>query len=87
MSERSASHMKFMALQRTMNTVNNVAEKCAGLLLLGMIVAISISVLARLLYTYTGIPLSAPWAEEIARCYMMVGSVFIGGGGRFITCG
>ncbi|ASC63919.1 TRAP transporter small permease [Achromobacter denitrificans] len=78
MSERSASHMKFMALQRTMNTVNNVAEKCAGLLLLGMIVAISISVLARLLYTYTGIPLSAPWAEEIAR-YMMVGSVFIGG--------
>ncbi|WP_258231547.1 TRAP transporter small permease [Achromobacter pulmonis] len=43
-----------------------------------MIVAISVSVFARLLYTYTGIPLSAPWAEELAR-YLMVGSVFIGG--------
>ncbi|KGD99030.1 C4-dicarboxylate ABC transporter permease [Achromobacter sp. RTa] len=78
MSEGAASHRKFQALQRTMDSVNNAAEKCAGLLLLGMIAAISVSVFARLLYTYTGIPFSAPWAEEIAR-YMMVGSVFIGG--------
>lgn len=78
MSECSASHKKFMALQRTMTAVNNAAEKCAGLLLLGMIIAISVSVFARLIYTYTGISLSAPWAEEIAR-FMMVGSVFIGG--------
>ncbi|CAB3697590.1 TRAP transporter small permease [Achromobacter pestifer] len=78
MNERSASHKKFMALQRTMNAVNNAAEKCAGLLLLGMIIAISVSVFARLIYTYAGISLSAPWAEEIAR-FMMVGSVFIGG--------
>ncbi|WP_238891472.1 TRAP transporter small permease [Achromobacter insuavis] len=61
-----------------MHAINNMAEKCAGLFLLGMIIAISVSVFARLLYTYTGIPLSAPWAEELAR-YLMVGSVFIGG--------
>lgn len=78
MSERCASHERFLALQRAMHALNNMAEKCAGLFLLGMIIAISVSVFARLLYTYTGIPLSAPWAEELAR-YLMVGSVFIGG--------
>ncbi len=78
MSERCASHERFLALQRAMHAINNMAEKCAGLFLLGMIIAISVSVFARLLYTYTGIPLSAPWAEELAR-YLMVGSVFIGG--------
>lgn len=78
MSNCSASHSKFLALQRVMNSINNAAEKCAGLFLFGMIVAISISVFARLLYTYTGIALSVPWAEELAR-YLMVGSVFIGG--------
>lgn len=78
MTGRSPSHQRFLALQRFMTSMNNVAEKCAGLFLLGMIVAISVSVFARLLYTYTGIPLSAPWAEELAR-YLMVGSVFIGG--------
>jgi TRAP-type C4-dicarboxylate transport system permease small subunit len=61
-----------------MTSVNNVAEKCAGLFLMGMVVAISISVFARMLYTYTGIPLSAPWAEELGR-FMMIGSVFVGG--------
>lgn len=78
MSERCASHEKFLALQRTMLAINNLAEKCAGLFLLGMLIAISVSVFARLLYTYTGIPLTTPWAEELAR-YLMVGSVFIGG--------
>lgn len=78
MSERHASHEKFLALQRAMHAINNIAEKCAGLFLLGMIIAISVSVFARLLYTYTGIPLSTPWAEELAR-YLMVGCVFIGG--------
>ena len=78
MSRSSASHEKFQAWQRIMASINSVAEKCAGLLLLGMVIAISISVFARLLYTYTGIPLSVPWAEELGR-YMMVGSVFIGG--------
>lgn len=63
MSERCASHERFLALQRAMHALNNMAEKCAGLFLLGMIIAISVSVFARLLYTYTGIPLSAPWAE------------------------
>ncbi|MGB6106107.1 MAG: TRAP transporter small permease [Pusillimonas sp.] len=74
----SASHEKFRAMQRIMTSINNAAEKCAGLFLLGMVIAISISVFARLLYTYTGIPISVPWAEELGR-YMMVGSVFIGG--------
>lgn len=74
----SATHTKFGVLQRLMATVNNLAEKCAGLFLLGMVLAISISVFARLLYTYTGIPLTAPWAEELSR-YLMVGCVFIGG--------
>lgn len=78
MNGYSSSHKKFQAWQRMMTSVNNIAEKCAGLFLLGMVIAISISVFARLLYTYTGIPLSVPWAEELGR-YMMVGSVFIGG--------
>ncbi|KAI1696212.1 tripartite ATP-independent periplasmic transporter, dctQ component domain-containing protein [Ditylenchus destructor] len=78
MNGHCASHRKFLALQRAMDSINNAAEKCAGLFLLGMIVAISVSVFARILSTYTGIPLSAPWAEELAR-YLMVGSVFIGG--------
>lgn len=78
MNGHSASHAKFQALQRIMDGINGAAEKCAGLFLFGMIVAISVSVFARLLYTYTGIPLSAPWAEELAR-YLMVASVFIGG--------
>ncbi|NYT78940.1 TRAP transporter small permease [Alcaligenaceae bacterium] len=78
MSKGPARHERFRASQRIMNSVNGFAEKCAGLFLLGMVVAISISVFARLLYTYTGIPLSAPWAEELGR-YMMIGSVFIGG--------
>ncbi|NMK48896.1 TRAP transporter small permease [Achromobacter sp. Bel] len=78
MNRLSASHRKFLALQRTMDSINNAAEKCSGLFLLGMIAAVSISVFTRLLYTYTGISLSTPWAEELAR-FLMVGSVFIGG--------
>lgn len=73
-----APYKRFRASQRMMRKVNNFAEKCAGLFLLGMVLAVSISVFARLLYTYTGIALSATWAEELSR-YMMVGSVFIGG--------
>jgi len=78
MNEHSASHSTFRSVQRTMESINNAAEKVAGLFLFGMIVAVSISVLARLLYTYTGISVSTPWAEELAR-FLMVGSVFIGG--------
>lgn len=73
-----ASHQRFQTLQRIMNSINGAAEKCAGLFLIGMVLAISISVFVRLLYTYTGIPFSTPWAEELGR-FMMVGSVFIGG--------
>lgn len=71
-------HERFQAWQRVMRKVNKLAEKCAGLFLVGMVLAVSISVFARLLYTYTGITLSATWAEELSR-YMMVGSVFVGG--------
>ncbi|MDS1141042.1 TRAP transporter small permease [Pusillimonas sp. SM2304] len=78
MSGSASSRNTFRNWQRIMTSVNNIAEKCAGLFLLGMVMSISISVFARLLYTYTGIPLSVPWAEELGR-YMMVGSVFIGG--------
>lgn len=73
-----ASHERFQTLQRIMNSINGAAEKCAGLFLIGMVLAISISVFVRLLYTYSGIPLSTPWAEELGR-FMMVGSVFLGG--------
>lgn len=78
MNGQPSSHNKFRAWQRIMTSINSVAEKCAGLFLLGMVISISISVFARLLYTYTGVPWSVPWAEELGR-YMMVGSVFIGG--------
>lgn len=61
-----------------MTALNNWAAKLAGLLLIGMVLAVTVSVFARLLYTYTGIALSVTWAEEVAR-YMMVGCVFIGG--------
>lgn len=61
-----------------MVTVNGWATKLAGLLLGGMVAAIAISVSVRLLYSYTGIRLSAPWAEEVGR-YLMVASVFLGG--------
>jgi len=71
-------HERFRSLQQRMKKVNNFAQKCAGLFLLGMVLAVSISVFARLLYTYTGIPLSATWAEEVSR-YLMVGTVFVGG--------
>lgn len=69
---------RFLVLQRTMRKVNNLAQICAGIFLLGMVLSISISVFARLLYTYTGIAVHATWAEELSR-YLMVGSVFIGG--------
>ncbi len=67
-----------VALRRTMRKINWVAEKCAGIFLVGMVAAVTISVVARLLYTYAGIAVSVTWAEELAR-YLMVGAVFIGG--------
>lgn len=78
MDGHCASHQRLQMLQRIMDSINAAAEKCAGLFLIGMVLAISISVFVRLLYTYTGIPFSTPWAEELGR-FMMVGSVFIGG--------
>jgi len=44
MNEHSASHSTFRSVQRTMESINNAAEKVAGLFLFGMIVAVSISV-------------------------------------------
>lgn len=73
-----ASQERLQTLQRIMDSINGAVEKCAGLFLIGMVLAISISVFVRLLYTYTGIPFSTPWAEELGR-FMMVGSVFLGG--------
>ena len=78
MNRAPESHKRFRSLQRKMTVVNDVVEKCAGLFLIGMVVAVSISVFARIIYSYAGIPLSAPWAEEVGR-YMMIGSVFAGG--------
>lgn len=78
MNEFPVAKEWFRILQRIMEKVNQLAEKCAGLFLAGMVLAVSISVFSRLLYTYSGIALSVTWAEELSR-YMMVGSVFIGG--------
>lgn len=78
MNGYAVPHKRFALSQRIMRRINNISEKCAGLFLMGMVAAVSISVFARLLYTYTGISLSTTWAEELSR-YLMVGSVFIGG--------
>jgi len=78
LSDKTLAHPRYDACRTTMAAVNGWATRLAGLLLGGMVAAIAVSVSVRLLYSHTGIRLSAPWAEEVAR-YLMVASVFLGG--------
>lgn len=78
MSDKTFAHPRYEACRAAMAAVNDWATKLAGLLLGGMVAAIAVSVSVRLLYSYSGIRLSAPWTEEVAR-YLMVASVFLGG--------
>ncbi|MFC3703621.1 TRAP transporter small permease [Devosia honganensis] len=78
MSDKTFAHPRYEACRAAMAVVNDWATKLAGLLLGGMVAAIAVSVSVRLLYSYSGIRLSAPWTEEVAR-YLMVASVFLGG--------
>jgi len=78
LSDKTFAHPRYEACRAAMAVVNDWATKLAGLLLGGMVAAIAVSVSVRLLYSYSGIRLSAPWAEEVAR-YLMVASVFLGG--------
>ncbi|AEQ52691.1 TRAP transporter small permease [Pelagibacterium halotolerans] len=78
MTADSTAHRRFAAVQKVMDRVNSVSAMFAGLCLAGMVLAVAVAVFVRLLYTYTGIRLAAPWGEEVAR-YLMIASVFIGG--------
>lgn len=68
----------YSRIRRGCERVNEWLAVLAGISLGGMVVAISVAVAVRLLFTFFGVQLSAPWGEELAR-YLMVWSVFIGG--------
>jgi TRAP-type transport system small permease protein len=67
-----------MILLKWIDSINRIFEKLAGVMLAGMVISITIQVLARIFISKLDLTINVSWTEEVAR-YLMIWMVFVGG--------
>jgi TRAP-type transport system small permease protein len=67
-----------MILLKSIDSINRIFEKLAGVMLAGMVISITIQVFARIFSSKLDLSINVSWTEEVAR-YLMIWMVFVGG--------
>jgi len=75
--EQARPHGGVQRMLRAVDTMNKWLVKLCGLMLVAMVLAVTLGILARFVFSHLDIHVRASWTEEVSR-YLMIWSVFIG---------